>query len=106
MAKVRSGNTEQDTLMKLASLYADFPNVIPAHGRVRVRIYFSDDLYSSELRDLFTNPFVDNPFDRLSEDQKSPLNPNQAVAHRWANLNGFVVYDSQTRYQIDFPRGW
>lgn len=95
MAKVRSTKTEQDTLMKLDSLYADFPNVIPAHGRVRVRIYFSDDLNSSELRDLFTNPLVDNPFDRFSEDQKAPLSPNQAIAHRWANLNGFVVYDSR-----------
>lgn len=104
MAKVRNRNSEQDTLVKVGSLYADFPNIIPAHGRARVRVYFSDDLLSSDLQERFaeSNPLVAsaNPFDQLS------LNPSNAVAARWANLNGFVLYDSQARYQINFPRGW
>ncbi len=91
--------------MKLSSLYADFPSLIPAHSRVRVRIYLSDGFDSSELRAVFGLKDA-NLFDQLSEDEKISLNPNRAVAHRWANLNGFVVYDSQPRYQIDSPRGW
>ncbi|HLF83583.1 MAG TPA: hypothetical protein VI837_05355 [Blastocatellia bacterium] len=85
---------DNDVLLGQHSLFT-------AHGRAVAQIYFAEDFNSRELRkSLGPNEF--NPFDA----ENVALPPEKFVAQQWTNLDGFVAYDSRTRYQINFPRAW
>jgi hypothetical protein len=99
MVRLKGSERQEETLLKVASLNTDFPNFVPAHGRAHSQIYFAEDFYSSELGKSL-GEF--NPFDQFFVAEP----PEKFVAHRWTNLNGFVAYDSRSRYQINFPRAW
>ncbi len=76
------------------------------------------------VEELFRNDKQKDIFDRVAEEQKrlaadyfsndknkSKLDPSGEelaayVNKELTNLGGFVLFDNENRYQIDFPRGW
>ena len=102
MVRLKGRETQEETLLKVATFYADFPKLVPAHSRAAAHLYFAEDFYSSELRKSLGL----NESKPLLDPESAFFRPEEFVAHQWANLNGFVAYDSRTRYQINFPRAW
>ena len=105
-------------------VHGDTFTFIPAGQRLRFGIhlqypyeqlpkgFFLEGPISSALR-----PFV-NSGEPIPKEQRPHLNPDEFIARRYQrgarnfvkeylpNHNGFVLYDEENHYQIDFPKGW
>lgn len=73
----------------------EYPVFVPAKSRVRFTIVSK-----------YKYPTQENA-DSTSEGRKQYQNVlARHVADKWSNLDGFVVFDTNHRYTIDFPTGW
>jgi hypothetical protein len=77
------------------SLTTDYPLFIPAHHRVRIRMHLS-------------YPYPEAEDFNSSEDARYDYETKAAVylAKELNNVNGFVVMDENSRFQINLPNGW
>ncbi|MDP9263858.1 MAG: hypothetical protein M3O85_06005 [Acidobacteriota bacterium] len=73
----------------------DFPIFVPAHGRARFSISVA---YEYPIREK-ADPSDDESYNYHTELSKF-------VVKQMGNLDGFVMFDEATRYQVIFPNGW
>ncbi len=73
----------------------EYPVFVPAHNRVR-----------QFIESKFKYPIQEKE-DATKEDRKQYRKAlAKHVIDKWSNLDGFVVFDTVHRYEIDFPTGW
>jgi hypothetical protein len=88
---------EQKEFAQFSQTYfsLEYPIFIPARNRVRLSI-----------ESKYKYP-IEEKTDATSEDRKQYRNAlAKHVIDKWSNLDGFVVFDTTHRYEIDFPTGW
>ena len=68
----------------------DGPPFIPPGGTARISV---------KVRYFFPTEFS-------SADKQNASKVNESLGHRTDELNGFVIFDEQSHYRIDLPRGW
>jgi hypothetical protein len=76
-------------------LTIDYPVYVPARRAARFRVHIA-----------YSYPEADDP--NASDDVRHDYDTKVAafVTKELNNLNGFVLMDDSTRYQIDIPNGW
>ena len=88
---------EQKEFAQFSQTYfsLEYPVFVPARNRVRL---FIESKYKYPIHEKT---------DATSEDRKQYRNAlAKHVIDKWSNLDGFVVFDTTHRYEIDFPTGW
>jgi hypothetical protein len=87
-------------------LTLEYPVFIPAKSRVRLALHLKQK-YSPQPPqiDPATGERIDKP---KSPDEREQLAKEVAkyVTATWPNLNGFVLFATIGRFEIDFPSGW
>jgi hypothetical protein len=73
----------------------EYPLFIPAKSRVRL-----------SLNIPYTYPVQEKSYDSPEERRQYKAGVARYVADTFSNLDGFVLFDTTTRYEIDFPTGW
>jgi hypothetical protein len=76
-------------------LTADYPIYVPAKHNVRVKL---------TIKYPYTVPYDDKSSDDVKHDWETKL--AIYLTKEISNLNGFVLMDENTRYQINLPNGW
>ena len=85
----------QDSLVDGEGVLYDNPIFIPAKKKIR---------FSLRLDASFKENFHSNI---LKDDREKRSKMIAAFANKeMANLNGFILFDEVSRYEIDFPRSW
>lgn len=72
-----------------------FPVFVPARRRVRFPLTI---LYAYQVKE----PEKSTPEER----ERYETEVRKYVTDELANLDGFVLFDSSSRYEVDFPNGW
>jgi hypothetical protein len=88
---------EQKELAQFSQTYfsLEYPVFVPARNRVRL---FIESKYKYPIKE---------EEGATKEDRKQYRNAlAKLVIDKWSNLNGFAVFDTIHRYEIDFPTGW
>jgi hypothetical protein len=84
-------------LRQFASHYetTEYPIFVPAKNRVRMSI-------------IIPYPYPIKEKDKPTRDEQKQYTTNVAkyVTDEMGNLDGFVLFDTLNRYEIDFPNGW
>jgi len=73
----------------------EFPIFVPAKSRVRISLSIP-----------YTYPIKEKDDPTLDERKKYTTDVAKYVMDKMGNLNGFVIFDTSNRYEIDFPNGW
>jgi len=73
----------------------NYPIFIPAHRRVRVSLSIP-----------YRYPVVEKADASHTERQQFRMQVAKYVTEEMGNLDGFVLFDGNNRYEIDFPSGW
>jgi len=73
----------------------DYPVFVPAKNRVWLALHIP---YPYPMKEK------DNP--SLEERKQFTIEVAKYVADEMGNLDGFVLFDTVNRYEIDFPNGW
>jgi hypothetical protein len=76
-------------------LTADYPIYVPAKHSVRIKLH---------IKYPYKIPFNYEASDDEKHDWETKL--TVFLVKELSNLNGFVLMDENSRYQIDFPSGW
>jgi hypothetical protein len=91
MAKLEA----ERSLLRQERITIDRPFFIPAKQSVRLRIHVPNYGFK-EIEPDYNSKEHEKYIDQLI----------QYVNKDMGNLDGFVLYDNSTRYQINFPSGW
>jgi|SRR5579863_4857975 len=74
---------------------ADYPIFVPAHTRVWI-----------SLNIPYPYPIREKEGPTLDEREQYKTEVARYITDKWTNLDGFVLFDASTRYEIEFPNGW
>jgi hypothetical protein len=74
---------------------AEYPVFVPANNRVWLSL-------------TIPYPYPEKEKDKPTDDERKQFTANVAkyVTDEMGNLDGFVLFDTLNRYEIDFPNGW
>jgi len=77
------------------AITVDFPVFVPAKNRVRLPIILK-----------YRYPVRETNVPTSEERKQYKTDVAKYVANKLSNLDGFVLFDTMHRYEIDFPSGW
>jgi hypothetical protein len=72
------------------------PIFVPAHQKTRIDIVLPDDDVDVPVPNGDSKEEIHKYYDAVA----------RAVSEKMANLNGFMLFDEDMRYQIELPSGW